>query len=69
MILLDEKLRHKGILYEPFSTASIRASKDGRRRFGRLIDLCFHVVRLTRKDGRLVSEQTIIEAIKDWKGL
>lgn len=99
MILLDEKLRHKGVLYKPvvadnrqvgaarrtvillavfdfwvwagrrvtFSTASIRASKDGRRRFGRLIDLCFHVVRLTRQDGRLVSEQTIIEAIKDWK--
>jgi hypothetical protein len=99
MTILDEKLRHKDVLYEPvvadkrqagaarrtvilfavfdfwvwanrrvtFSTVANRARKDGRHRFGRPIDLCFHVVRLTRQDGRGVSEQTIIEAIKDWK--
>lgn len=99
MITLDEKLRHKGVLYEPvvadkrqvgaarrtvvlsaafdfwvwagrkvtFSTVTNREGKDGRHRFGLLIDLCFHVVRLTRQDGRRVSEQTVIEAIKEWK--
>jgi hypothetical protein len=99
MILLDEKLRHKGVLYEPvvadkrqvgaarrtlilfavfdlwvwagrrvtFTTVPNRAGKDGRHRFGRLIDLCVHIVRLTKHDGRQVSEQTIIEAIKKWK--
>jgi hypothetical protein len=97
--ILDEKLRHKGVLYDPvvadkrqvgaarrtvvlfavfnfwiwagrrvtFSTASDPAVKDGRRRFGLLIDLCFFVVRLARQDGRQVSDQTIVEAIKEWK--
>lgn len=50
------------------SRIGTRKNKDDSRRFGHLVDLCFYVITLTRKDGRRVSDTTIIDAIEEWKG-